>query len=193
MAGIGISPPAGDPAEETAPPWQPNLTWITDHLAVGGRFPPERTEDLAESLRVRAVIDLRSEDRDDAALLAKHGIAFLHLPTDDHGAVTAAMIESGVAFARPYLAAGSRVLVHCEHGIGRSATLALCIMVDGGFAPLDALSLAKDRRALVSPSPAQYAGWTQWLAALRDARGLSWEVPSFASFKAIAYRHLGES
>lgn len=195
MAAIQRSHPGGplQPGHIEAPGWQPNLTWITDHLAIGGRFPPERTEHLAEVLGVRAVIDLRSEDRDDAAALSRHGIAFLHLPTDDHGAVTPAMIDDGVAFARPYLADEARVLVHCEHGIGRSATLALCIMVDQGFAPLDALALAKDRRALVSPSPAQYAGWTQWLTALRSARGLSWDVPSFASFKAIAYRHLGQT
>jgi protein-tyrosine phosphatase len=172
--------------------WQPNLSWITDHLAVGGRFPTERTEHLARVLRIRAVIDLRREDRDDETILTHHGIAFLHLPTDDHGAVTPAMIEDGVGFARPYLQRGGRVLVHCEHGIGRSATLALCIMVDAGFAPLDALALAKDRRALVSPSPAQYTCWTQWLSRRPEARQGLWTNPSFNAFKAIAYRHLAQ-
>lgn len=173
--------------------WTPNLTWITDHLAVGGRFPPERIQHLAESLRICAVIDMRSEDRDDETILTRHGIAFLHLPADDHGAVTLPMLEDGVAFAQPYLARGERVLVHCEHGIGRSATLALCIMVDAGFAPLDALSLAKDRRSLVSPSPAQYECWTEWLRRLQAARGLGWQIPDFDAFKAIAYRHLEQA
>jgi rhodanese-related sulfurtransferase len=176
-----------------APAWRPNLTWITDHLAVGGTFPPERAEHFAQALRIAAVIDLRSEDRDDEALLRRHGIAFLHLPTDDHGAITPAMIADGIAFARPYLARGERVLVHCEHGIGRSATLALCIMVESGFAPLDALELAKDKRALVSPSPAQFECWTRWMTGLRKTRQVDWELPSFDAFKAIAYRHLGQS
>jgi rhodanese-related sulfurtransferase len=173
--------------------WQPNLTWITDHLAVGGRFPPERTEHLAQELRIAAVIDVRSEDRDDEALLRQHGIAFLHLPTDDHGAVTLPMIADGIAFARLHLDRGERVLVHCEHGIGRSATLALCIMVESGFAPLNALTLAKDRRALVSPSPAQFECWTRWMKTLRATRRVDWELPSFDAFKAIAYRHLGRT
>ena len=172
--------------------WQPNLTWITDHLAVGGRFPPERTEHMARVLGIGAVIDLRSEDCDDEVLLRKHGIAFLHLPTDDHGAVTPAMIADGIAFAGPYLDSGQRVLVHCEHGIGRSATLALCIMVERGFAPLEALMLAKDKRALVSPSPAQFACWTEWMKTLRRTRRMDWDLPSFDAFKAIAYRHLGQ-
>ncbi|HEY0571449.1 MAG TPA: dual specificity protein phosphatase family protein [Enterovirga sp.] len=181
-----------DRERQGVPAWQPNLTWITDHLAVGGRFPPERTEHLAQEIGIAAVIDLRSEDRDDEVLLKRHGIAFLHLPTDDHGAVTPAMIADGIAFACPYLDRRQRVLVHCEHGIGRSATLALCIMVERGFAPLEALMLAKDKRALVSPSPAQFACWTQWMKALRKSRRVDWELPSFDAFKAIAYRHLGQ-
>ena len=171
----------------------PNLTWITDELAVGGRFPGERTEDLARDLLISAVVDLRREDRDDEALLARHGIAFLHLPTDDHGALAPAAIEDGIAFARPFLHRGRRVLVHCEHGIGRSATLALCILVERGQAPLDALALAKDRRALISPSPAQYECWAAWLTGRLEARRLGWTVPSFDAFRRIAYRHLGPS
>lgn len=173
------------------PVWQPNLSWITDDLAVGGRFPVERAAHLAEALGIGAAIDLRDEDRDDDAHLGRHGIAFLHLPTPDHGALTPAAIKAGIAFARRAAADGRRLLVHCEHGIGRSATLALCVMVDRGHDPLAALSLAKDRRAVVSPSPAQYAAWSAWL---RDPAGAALPehaIPDFDAFKAVAYRHLG--
>src|SRR3954464_8357616 len=112
-----------------------NLSWITDHLAVGGRFPDEAVEALARDLGVRAVIDLRVEARDDPALLARHGMEFLHLPTEDQCGVSLPMLEAGVAFAAPRLARGEKVLVHCEHGIGRSAILALCILADAGLAP----------------------------------------------------------
>ena len=176
-----------------APDWQPNLTWITDALAVGGRFPPERAEHLASRLGVRAVVDLRSEDRDDEVVLRRHGMALLHLPTDDHGAVTLPMLDDGVAFATAFLDRGERVLIHCEHGIGRSATLALCVLVHRGMEPLEALELSKSRRALISPSPAQYACWTKWLAVLNRERRAGWEIPSFDAFKAIAYRHLQPS
>lgn len=177
-------------ASPTPDDWQPNLSWITDHLAVGGRFPGERTSHLAEVLGIRAVVDLRSEDRDDEVLLTRHGITFLHLPTDDHHAVTAGRLDEGVDFAIRHLDRGERVLIHCEHGIGRSATLALCVLVQRGLAPLDALALAKERRSLVSPSPAQYGCWTEWLAAHRAAQLAGWEIPSFDAFAAIAYRHL---
>lgn len=178
------------PAPSGGERWQPNLSWITDHLAVGGRFPSERAEELARHAGIQAVVDLRSEDRDDEAVLRRHGITLLHLPTDDHHGVTLPMLEDGVAFAAAHLDRREKILVHCEHGIGRSATLALCVMVERGFEPLQALQFAKDRRALISPSPAQYQCWTRWLARFGREHRAGWEIPSFDAFKAIAYQHL---
>ena len=170
--------------------WEPNLTWIIPRLAVGGSFPTERAEHLARDLGIRAVVDLRVEACDDERVLERHGLAFLYLPTEDHGAVTPAMPRDGVAFENRHLDQDERVLVHCEHGIGRSATLALCVLVSRGMTPLDALELAKSRRSLVSPSPAQYEAWAQWLADWKAARQVDWDIPHFDAFKAIAYRHL---
>ena len=170
--------------------WQPNLSWITDDLAVGGRFPAERAEALAREFGVRAIVDLRSESRDDEVLLRRHGITLLHLPTHDHHAVSQPMLEDGVAFVQPFLDRRERVLIHCEHGIGRSATLALCVLVRQGYEPLEALELSKTRRGLISPSPAQYHAWTEWLARFAREQRTGWEIPSFDAFKAIAYRHL---
>lgn len=170
--------------------WRPNLTWITDTLAVGGSFPAERAEALARSLAIRAVVDLRAESRHDAEALRRCGLELLYLPTEDHCAVSQSMLDEGTSFVNAHLDGGKRVLVHCEHGIGRSATLALCVLVSGGLAPLEALELAKSRRSLVSPSPAQYHAWVEWLSSWKRRTEAAWDVPGFDAFKAIAYRHL---
>jgi protein-tyrosine phosphatase len=169
---------------------RPNFDWITDQLAVGGSFVPEQTERLAREHGVRAVVDLRNEEVDDERLLRRHGIVLLHLPTEDMGGVDAAHLDDGVRFACAHLDRGDRVLIHCQHGIGRSAVLALCVLVRRGQAPLDALALMKDRRARVSPSPAQFECWAGWLGRHRDTNAVAWDVPDFDAFKAIAYRHL---
>jgi protein-tyrosine phosphatase len=78
------------------------------------------------------------------------------------------------------------VLIHCQHGIGRSALLALCVLVDNGWEPLDALIHIKDCREVVSPSRSQYEGWSRWL----KSRGLA--APDYHSFGCIAYRHLAQ-
>jgi len=167
-----------------------NISWITNNLAIGGSFPIEAAQALARELRVAAVVDLRLEACDDAMGLRRHGIDFLHLPTEDHCAASPDMLAHGVAFADRHLAIGNRVLIHCEHGIGRSATLALCLLVSQGRAPLDALMLVKTKRVQVSPSPAQCEGWFAWLEAFKREHGTNWEVPSFVAFAAIAYSHL---
>lgn len=164
--------------------WQPDFHWLTDQLAMGGCFPGERTDDLARAHAIAAVIDLRQEDCDDEARLRAAGIEFLHLPTPDLEPASAEMLEQGVRFARHRIAAGGKVLIHCQHGIGRSALLALCVLVDQGWDPLAALLHAKDRREVVSPSRSQYEGWSAWLA----SRGK--RAPDYHTFGCIAYRHL---
>ena len=171
-------------------PSRPNFDWITDELAVGGCFSPEQTESLTRDHGIAAVVDLRSEDVDDALLLRRHGITLLHLPTADMCGVDAAHLDEGVRFACAHLDRGQRVLIHCQHGIGRSAVLALCVLVQRGLEPLQALSLMKDRRDLVSPSPAQFECWRRWLERHRLTNDVSWQAPDFDAFKAIAYRHL---
>lgn len=158
------------------------FSWITDELAVGGHVP--RLEALAQELRIAAVIDLREEARDDEHILRHHGVSFLHLPTPDNEGVTLAMLVDGVTFANLYLDADKRVLIHCQHGVGRSALLALCVLVARGLTPLAALALVKERREIVSPSQAQFDAWAAWL------RHEGHAVPAFDDFAAIAYRHL---
>lgn len=166
--------------------WTPNLSWVAADLAVGGSFPAGRAGELAQTHGVGAVIDVRAEACDDPDELAACGLRFLHLPTPDHHAVDQDMLDLGVGFAGQAKSDGLSLLVHCEHGIGRSALVALCVLVDRGLGPLDALARAKDARALVSPSPAQYEAWVAWLA----RRSPEARPPTFDAFKAIAYRHL---
>ena len=164
--------------------WAADLHWLTDHLAVGGCFPMDRARELATTHRIRAVVDLRQESRDDERRLNAAGIDFLHLPTPDLEPASVEMLDRGVEFVRKHAAARERVLVHCQHGIGRSALLALCVLVDEGWEPLGALAHAKDVRAVVSPSRSQYEGWAAWLA----SRGR--QAPDYHTFGCVAYRHL---
>jgi predicted protein tyrosine phosphatase len=166
--------------------WAPDFHWLTEHVAVGACFPMEHARRLAEEHGVRAIVDLRQEDCDDEERLHAAGIDFLHLPTPDLEPASMEMLQQGVEFARRHIDADEPVLIHCQHGIGRSALLALCVLVDLGWEPLDALSHAKARRWAVSPSQSQYEGWSAWLR----ARGKA--APDYHSFGCIAYRHLAE-
>lgn len=164
----------------------PNFSWITSDLAVGGAFARGQAHALARDHGVGAVIDVRVEECDDPDELAACGLTFLHLPTEDLCGVSQPMLDEGVRFARAMAEERRRLLIHCQHGIGRSATVALCVLVDRGLSPMEALSTAKDARALVSPSQSQYEAWVAWLQRRKPQAA----APSYHEFGCIAYRHL---
>ena len=167
-----------------------NFDWIDQRLAVGGRFPMEAAEQLARREGIGAIVDLRVEARDDEATLRVHGLEFLHLPTEDCCAIAPRMIDDGVAWVGTRLGAGTRVLIHCEHGIGRSALLALCILVAGGTGPLDAMNRIKTARPVVSPAPEQLEAFRTWVRSWAQRTGVRIEVPSLEALAWVAYAHL---
>jgi protein-tyrosine phosphatase len=167
-----------------------NFDWIDDRLAVGGSFPMEAAEQLARSEGIRAVVDLRLESCDDEAILRINGLEFLHLPTEDCCAIAPRMIDDGVAWVRSRVDAGTRVLIHCEHGIGRSALLALCTLVAGGTEPLDAMNRLKTARPVASPAAEQLEAFRSWVGRWRRRTGARFEVPSFDALAWVAHSHL---
>lgn len=171
---------------------QLNFNWVTPLLAVGARFPIEAAEHLAAWHGIRYVVDLRVETCDDAHLLREHGITLLHLPTEDMCAVSLPMLREGVQWVTKHLDRGDKVYVHCEHGVGRSATLALCVLVAQGESPLQALTKAKQARWQVSPSPEQLQAFLTWAGEWQAQRGLSRELPTLQALQEIAYSHLRE-
>ncbi len=167
-----------------------NFDWIYERLAVGGRFPMEAAEELARREGIGAIVDLRVEARDDEATLRVHGLEFLHLPTEDCCAIAPRMIDDGVEWVRARLDRGTRVLIHCEHGIGRSALLALCTLVSGGTEPLEAMNRLKSARPVVSPTPEQLEAFRLWVERWRQRTGTRVEVPSLDALAWVAYAHL---
>lgn len=167
-----------------------DLHFVAPGLAVGAHFPMDAAARLAREHGISRVVDVRVEARDDEAVLRLHGIQLLHLPTTDCCAIAQPKIREGVVFVAAGLVRGERALIHCQHGIGRSALLALCVLVDAGHAPLDALERTKRARPVVSPSPEQLEAFIAFSAAVKHERDATWDVPSFEALADIAYRHL---
>jgi protein-tyrosine phosphatase len=153
-----------------------DLSWVTPGLALGGRIPTALVESLALVHGIRRVVDLRVEDKDDVELFGRHGIAFLHLPTDDACAVSQDHLDAGVEWVGGGLARGDHVLVHCQHGIGRSALLTCCVLVADGLDPSEALARIKRARPVVSPSPPQLEALLEWTARHRPDLLVAFDV-----------------
>jgi protein tyrosine phosphatase (PTP) superfamily phosphohydrolase (DUF442 family) len=131
-----------------------NLSWITDHLAVGGRIRPEDIRALG--LRgVTHVIDTRSEYADDEAALSNEHIELLYLPTPDTCPLSIEQLTQGAVWANEKIQRGGRVLIHCEHGVGRSVLLTCAVLVNSGICARDALALVKRKRWQAAPNHRQ--------------------------------------
>jgi len=173
-------------------PDQPRLSldvnWILPKLALGGRIEMDAVEYLSQRLGIRRVVDLRAESADDPQMLERYGIVLLHLPTPDREPVSEEMIRLGVNWVAAALAQRKRVLIHCEYGIGRSALLACCVLVRQGYAPCEALLIAKQARSIVSPSPDQLHALIAWTTYWHRAQNRPCPQVSWDELAAIAYQ-----
>lgn len=131
-----------------------NMSWITPQLAVGGRILEADIPRLAKA-GVTRVVDTRSEHMDDAAALERHGIELLYLPTVDTAPLTLDQLTRGAEWVDAQLNDGQRVLIHCEHGVGRSVLLAAAALVGRGMGAHEAMRLIQRRRWQAAPNHRQ--------------------------------------
>lgn len=143
-----------------------NMSWITPQLAVGGRIHPDDIHRLA-TIGITRVVDTRSEYRDDEHALAVHGIQLLHLPTPDTYPLTIEQLRDGTDWVTRQIEAGEKVLIHCEHGVGRSVLLTAAALVAGGMSADDAMALVQRGRWQAAPNHRQMLRLQEFERALR--------------------------
>lgn len=143
-----------------------NMSWVTPYLAVGGRVRSEDLNALSQT-GVTHVVDTRLEYSDDAEELGKENIGLLHLPTPDTYPLTVEQLMEGAAWANEQINKDGRVLIHCEHGVGRSVLLTCATLIYGGMQAGDALALVKRKRWQAAPNQRQVARLREFDAAFR--------------------------
>jgi protein-tyrosine phosphatase len=131
---------------------------------VGGELRSERQIRALPGLGITAVVDMRAESLDNVAELERLGIHFLHLPTRDCRPSTQEELEIGSNWVLRELeiASDSKVLIHCQHGMGRSVILAAAVLLKMGWDWREALHLIKSRRLGVSPLYKQIAALVEF-------------------------------
>lgn len=131
-----------------------DMSWVTSSLAVGGRVREEDIERLAHA-GITRVIDTRSEYKDDEAALKRESIQMLYLPTPDTQPLTVEDLRTGSEYALQQIRQGQKVLIHCEHGVGRSVLLTCAVLVRDGYSAETALRLVQTKRWQASPNHRQ--------------------------------------
>ena len=146
-----------------------NMSWITPQLAVGGRVRPEDVGRLARS-GVTRVVDTRSEHKDDEAALGAENIELLYLPTPDTAPLSLDDLRRGALWINEQIADGQRVLIHCEHGVGRSVLLTAASLVASGMSAHAAVTLVQRRRWQAAPNHRQIVRLQQFEREIHGAQ-----------------------
>jgi protein-tyrosine phosphatase len=149
-----------------------NMSWVTTNLAVGGRIHPGDIPAVA-GVGVTHVIDTRSEHSDDAQAMAKEHIQLLYLPTRDTHPLTIEQMMEGAQWAQEAMEQNGHVLIHCEHGVGRSVQLTCAVLIYAGMHALDAVLLVQQKRWQAAPNHRQITYLREFESALDPSRRAS--------------------
>ena len=123
---------------------------VAEHVLVGA-LPFAADVQRLQAEGVRAVVNTCEESAGPEAAYAQAGIVQLRIPTVDFTPPSLADILRALAFMREHIARGETVLVHCKAGRGRSATVALCWLIEErGLTPEAAQAVLQEKRPHVS-------------------------------------------
>ena len=127
----------------------PNSYWILPGKLLCGEYPGASSAEAARArlqrllaAGVTSFVDLtQAGEVPSYAALLPVGTDYLRMPITDHGlpATSAAMTEI-LAYLAQSLRAGRIVYLHCRAGIGRTATVAGCLLAEQGGSGVEALA-----------------------------------------------------
>jgi dual specificity phosphatase 3 len=138
---------------------------VGDDLYVSGDLPPGRDRALTHlgawrDLGIGVIVDCR-EEYSDEEFVAEHApeIVYLHAGTHDAGGgQDPGWFERTVSALRGVVAAGSgAVMVHCHMGVNRGPSMALAVLLDRGWDPVDALDAILVARPIAAVAYAESA------------------------------------
>ena len=116
------------------------------------------------------MIDTRAEHKDDEQALAKEHIKFYYLPVRDTYPLSVEQMMEGAQWASKAMQEGGRVLIHCEHGVGRSVQLTCAVLIYDGMHAQDAVHLVQQKRWQAAPNHRQIVHLRAFESTVDEAR-----------------------
>ncbi|TWU10682.1 phosphatidylglycerophosphatase and protein-tyrosine phosphatase 1 family protein [Allorhodopirellula heiligendammensis] len=152
--------------------------FIDDHVIVGAR-PFTRDVETLASLGVRAVVNTCEEYTGPIEEYGRLGIVQLHIPTIDFTHPTIENVRQAVDFVDKHVQAGEVVYIHCKAGRARSATVAICWLIEHRqLSPAEAQALLLSKRPHINPRLTERAVVNEFVANLAQAANGDLKLPT---------------
>ena len=95
------------------------FTQITPQLWLGGAPTKPSDYQFLVDNGIKAVVDIRTERRDNEAFYAEQGISYLHINVLDMGVPNSAELSLSTDFIHEHVEQGNQILIHCARDHGR--------------------------------------------------------------------------
>lgn len=129
--------------------------WLEDEIRSWSRAGISRVVSLL-TLDEVTYLELAREEE----VCQAYNISFISFPIDDLGVPdSSGDARTLIAALERSLAEGSRILVHCQGGIGRSGLITSCVLVRSGIGPGEAIHRASTARGLSVPETNEQQQW----------------------------------
>lgn len=124
------------------------FSWVIENEIAGMARPDWRSEGIWAWLAERGVglvVSLTSSPPD-VDMLARNGLALLHLPVEDFRPPTPRDFEHFLSHARFARHEGNAIVVHCGAGMGRTGTMLAAYLIDKGASAQEAIATVRAAR-----------------------------------------------
>ena len=134
---------------------------ITDNIIISGEYTQNDVFTI-QKLRVKCVIDMRSESLFDQSLFESIGINYFNIPVDNYFAPELDQIDNAIEYINSNISVDNNILIHCKEGVGRSSLIIIAYLITTGLDLFESMGIVQSNRWGANLNNIQFQKLKKW-------------------------------
>ena len=134
---------------------------ITDNIIISGEYTQNDVFTI-QKLRVKCVIDMRSESLFDQSLFESIGINYFNIPVDNYFAPELDQIDNAIEYINSNISVDYNILIHCKEGVGRSSLIIIAYLITTGLDLFESMKIVQSNRWGANLNNIQFQKLKKW-------------------------------